>query len=92
MYVDIQEKVINVKSDCGQYKIIEEEPHSFVICSRVGDTLSYETFTHNAFDALLWIKEQESKSMKRMMAQAERMAAQADMMAGRYDGRYGGKQ
>lgn len=83
MYVDIQEKVIYVKSDyCGQYKIIEEEPHSFIICSRIGDTLSYETFTHNAFDALLWIKEQESKSMKRM-------AAQADMMAGRY---MGGKQ
>lgn len=82
MYVDIQKKVIYVKSDYRQYKIIEEEPHSFIICSRIGDTLSYETFTHNAFDALLWIKEQESKSMKRM-------AAQADMMTGRY---MGGKQ
>lgn len=79
MYVDIQEdaKTIFVKTDNRRYCITEEEAHIFIIGSYIGNTktLAYETFTHNAYDALLWIKHKENEISKRMMEQCDKMAA-----------------
>lgn len=77
MYIDIKEnaKTIFVKTDNRRYCITEEEAHIFIICSYVGDTktLAYETFTHSAYDALLWIKHKDDEILKCMMEQADKM-------------------
>jgi hypothetical protein len=39
----------------------------------IENTLTYETFAHNVYDALLWIKHKDDEILKRMMEQADKM-------------------
>lgn len=79
MKVLIEDKQIRVAVDNNVYIIKEEEPHLFIICfvNANSKSLTYLTFTHTAYDALLWINGEESERAKKQMEQADLMARRA---------------